>query len=458
MILLLILACGGNDHMKPPPDPTPKTEVAEFREALKKAGFTVQDGKVREVEVADCCNWESCYLFNPDNRYLTWEVPRAPGQEVANPGEDANQLAGVFRMREDEAFIAIGRTPPKARYFSYRTYLHDAYVPQTGERETKFGSFGDSLNHLVAKTGSDGPFDTDIIVASVANQTTRDAVRAAADEAGLGGMLNFDVIRGNVDFGLHNEADTIRMQHRISVFEDEAAGEAWVADPGFTILRVTPDTEAAPAPIEVPLRPHGTGTDESAWAAALEELDAAIIAAYPDWIPHRLGLVIAENDQIDCPTGCNRDTYMAISAHFLEPAQGDSFTIGFGVNHERTGKAVYSNVALYGAEHGVGIGSLHSGEMPGSAARYLPGHPQVDDLYTFKVDRTCNGEPYCQEIPTECPGFPVWELGAIAFRAYVEEATQNGPDPAELLIDRVIWFTRPPPSTDTAVTTDTSTP
>jgi hypothetical protein len=81
--------------------------------------------------------------------------------------------------------------------------------------------------------------------------------------------------------------------------------------------------------------------------------------------------------------------------------------------------------------------------MPGSAARYLD-HPQVDDLYAYRVARSCpEGEP-CIEVPLACPGFGSLTEGSLAFRAYTEPATAAGPLSSELLVDRAILFTRPP--------------
>ena len=449
-VLLTLLACGSADDGAPKlddlvQDPATLTEMSRFRVELEAAGFLVQDGKFRELPTEECCSWQSCYLFNPDNRYATWNVPRGPGQTVANPFEDEDGTSGVFRMRRDEAVIAIGKTPPKAKYFSYRSYLHDTWNPVKKEREPLFASFGDSLNHLVAKLGDNPPFETDVVVATVADQGTMNAISEAAEVAGLGHLLNFDVIHGDLPvFGLQNEADTFRMQHRISIFEDEAAGDAWMADPGFTVWRVTPRVEERGEPIAAPeLRSQGTGTNEEPWRDAMNELDQAIRDTYPGWEVHRLQMYVADYGDKECPMGCNRDTYISTSGHFYDPANSQSFVVAYGVNHERTGKSVYSNVALYGVEHAVGIDSIHSGEMMGSANAYLPGHPQVDDLFAVKIDRFCDGEPWCMEIPTTCPGFGMLEAGAVGFRAYVEGATASGPSVDELVLDRAIWFTRP---------------
>ena len=82
--------------------------------------------------------------------------------------------------------------------------------------------------------------------------------------------------------------------------------------------------------------------------------------------------------------------------------------------------------------------------MPGSARPYLPDHPQVDDLYVWKVARTCElDDPYCIEVPYECPGIPSRTQGSIAFRAYTEAETGTGPLTSELVVDRAILFTRP---------------
>ena len=207
--------------------------------------------------------------------------------------------------------------------------------------------------------------------------------------------------------------------------------------------RLTPTEPLAEAwlPAEA-LRPRGNGVTEDAWAESLDALDASIRETHSDYVAHELPVITTSTGD-DCPPGCNRDTYFAVTVHFLLPVWADAFIMVHGVNHAHTGKSVYSNFSVVGVEHLSAFGAVNSQQMPGSAQPYLPADPLVDDLYAYRIARDCLGEAYCIEIPDECPGF--WSLGqgSVAFRAYTEAETGTGPLTSELLIDRAILFTRP---------------
>lgn len=426
-------------------DPPVTTAYPALRAELEAAGFLVADGDAAELATDDCCAWDSCYLFNPDNSYLGWYVPRGPGQLAANPAEREDGRSLVWRLRPDEAIIAVGRTPPPAAYFSYRSYLHDRWYPDLGKRDWLFFNLGDSLNQFVMGTREGTPFDAEFMLITTADAGTDAAIRAAAERAGLpAAMINTDAIAGDdLRMGLEPEADTFRLQARMALFDDLATGQAYVDDPPITVFRVTPATEQPHVQIvPPPLRPRGSGTDESAWAGSLDALDAAIRAAYPDYTATVLPSIVPTADDDECPPGCNRDTFFGVTLHYFLPEWADAFVVVFGVNHERTGKSVYSNFSVVDAEHLSAIEGLTSREMPGTARVYVD-DPLVDDLYAYTVARTCADDTGCVEVPLECPGFPSVGQGSFAFRAYTEASTGTGPLVSELLVDRAILFTRP---------------
>jgi hypothetical protein len=431
----------------PVPEPTGTTEawMERFQAELLADGLLLAEGKASELDPSECCSWESCYLFNPDNEYHSWWVPPSPSQTVPDPiVEDGLSLA--WRLRPDEAIVAVGRTPPQASYFSYRTYLHDRYDPVTGLREQLFFNLGDSLNNFVMGTGEGGPFDADFVLVTTADAATDALIRAAAARAGLpDSMISTEAVAGTpMTLGVGEEADTFRMQHRIALFDDLTLGEAYMQAPPVTVWRVSPATEQPHVPIATPpLRPRGAGTNEDAWAEAYDALEQAILAAHADYTAHPLPTIASPTGE-DCPPGCNRDTFFGVSLHFILPTWGDGFLVAYGVNHERTGKSVYSNFAVVSAEQHSAVEGANSREMPGSARVYLPDHPLADDLYAYRIARTCDlADEYCVEVPLVCPGFSSLAEGGMAFRAYTEPSTGTGPDTAELLVDKTILFSRP---------------
>jgi hypothetical protein len=158
-----------------------------------------------------------------------------------------------------------------------------------------------------------------------------------------------------------------------------------------------------------------------------------------------LPAIVPTADAEECPPGCNRDTFFGVTVHYLLPEWADAFLVVLGVNHERTGKSVYSNFSVVDAEHLSALEGLHSREMPGTARVYLD-HPQVDDLYAATVARSCADAlagASCVEVPLACPGFGSLGQGSLAFRAYTEASTGTGPLVSELLVDRAYLFTRP---------------
>ena len=118
------------------------------------------------------------------------------------------------------------------------------------------------------------------------------------------------------------------------------------------------------------------------------------------------------------------------------------FVVAFGVNHARTGKATYSNLAVSQLDGLMGVGAVDSDQMVGSARHYLPDHPQADDLFAWVVARDCSQrpEPHCLEVPYDCPGVPAGELMMLTFRAYLELATGAAPHEDEMLRARAVHY------------------
>ena len=143
--------------------------------------------------------------------------------------------------------------------------------------------------------------------------------------------------------------------------------------------------------------------------------------------------------------GPSRDTvYLRTIPEFrLGPSD---FVIVYGVNHEATGKATYSNASvyaghdIYGQDLLLGLVSEQSGNFRGSARDYLANAP--DTLYAWKFARDCHEEAHCTPITTTCARLDLnnppdmW----MGFRAYLEPSTAVGPAFTEIVYDRAIVF------------------
>ncbi len=473
--LALLAACSGPE---PEPTPTPTaaatgetgTTPASFEALAEGAGFAVQPGEFTFLDPQDCCApCGNCLWNNPSTPYGSYRLPRAPDQVINDPAPNA--AGPTFWLRHDEAVVFLGRTPPPAAYFSWRSYLSERVVQagdpippridpecsdrvDVGDRALVIGSLGPSLNHLVVGERLGDPFDRPFAVVTTADAAVEDEVTSLLVASGWDpAHVFYDRIpAGDPDLGVTTgfsaQADTFQVAVRIAVYEDEAAGAAYEADPG-AVWRLTPTVERAPERLHPrpALPPIGAGTTEAAWEGAVDELASALVAAWPD-----LRAIEETSTAWDYPTfecvdalycsGEIRDRYYANVPRFWLLDDG-SFAVAFGVNHQRTGKASYANLAVDTVENLIGVDSVNSPELVGSARAWLPDHPQVDDLYAWIVTRDCAphaGKP-CLEVGTDCPtGVPLDQPMLLSFRAYLEPATGSKPLASELLPDRVTLF------------------
>ncbi len=425
--------------------------------ALGAAGFGVAPGHFDFIDMSQCCSQPTCFGNNPSSPYAGFYLPAAPGQTTPNPGTGSDGTSVVWRLREDEAIVYAGKTPPAASYFGFTPYLFTR--DSNGKSDLLYASVGDTLNDLVISTsgtpnGAPGDaFAKDTVIVAAANATVEQRVRDALGRAGYDASIVNTIVlpEATLHLGLDDTADTLQVLERVALFADEAAGKAYVASPGGTVLRLTPTTPVAPNPLaSPPPRPRGTKTTEASLQTSLTALRQAILARYAgltatdlnvsERTPYQSGqfgpYCIAQS--VNC-NGDNRDTIYPVSDPFYL-AQATSFVVMFGVNHAASGKATYSSFSVYDAKREMGVAAVDSRSMKGSASAYVPNDPNVDLLYAWKIARSCQNEPSCLEIPTGCPGIAQTDPAFLAARAYLEPPTKTGPDPAEVLMDGAIQF------------------
>lgn len=440
-VWVVLLSCR---EAEPPPE-QPQRALPTLTAALEGHDLIVSPGSYAYFDYLDCCERpELCLLNNPSSAYGYVTLGPAPGQ-TAEDLEDGRW----FHLRRDEAVIVAGQGPPVARYFSFRSYL--ALRPTSEGNPLVLGSLGRSTSHLTMAEQRSSPIwgEPMAFVVSASAEAEALAVQGLLDAGFRRSDIYLDRIPEEiVRLGLDREADLFSVTARLAVFADPDAGASHLADPEAVALRVTPRD-----PID-PLTPHpieelpaaGSGTDESAWASALDELEAALRARFagrPALMGLSEGLAVNSLDCIASMScgGDSTDRYYAYLPPSVLLPGGDVFAVVFGVNHQRTGKASYANFSVDTDLHLLGIGAIDSDAMVGSASPYLPDHPQRYDLYAAIVSRDCSlHEGLCLEIPSTCPGVPEEEPLTISFRAYLEPSTGAAPLEEELLPDRVLWF------------------
>ncbi len=463
--------------------------VTAFKQDLEKDGFTVQQGEVGVFDLIKLYNLgvlPSAYANNPTTRYLAYFVPPAPGHKVNELGHKIAKLLGksgnataYYPLSPDEAVIFVGRTPPECRFFNFDADL--MFRTYGNETQWIFSNIGDPLNLDVIKTagtpnGSTGsPFNQTTMIVTTADKGIDQRIRAAAQSSGYSdGIINTVVLPSSMlHMGLQNSSDTFSMYIRPALFEDKQAGNDYLNNTPATILRVTPNESTKLDPYNVPeRRVRGTGKTEFDHMDDLAELREAILKKYSNSNPTELPTSLWILDGIDGlqkginSLGPNNDAiylwtanqtvnsptppFPNISLYYpfvRHPAinlgnDTNEFIIVYGVNHVATGKATYSNFALYGADGWNGVGSVNDPDLNGTAEEYLPDNPNAKDLYVYKIARHANGDTHCFEVPTGPGGYGIGlnQSLFIGWRLYHEKATKTGPSFSEIIYDRAIKF------------------
>ncbi|WP_424759196.1 hypothetical protein [Methanothrix sp.] len=466
-------------------------DVNAFREALEKDGFTVQEGRIGYLDLIKLCDLgvlPAAYGNNPSTKYLTYFVPPAPGHDVPELFSRITEALGMsqgasafWNLGPDEAIVFVGRTPPECRYFSFDHYL----LSRTYGNETRwiFAPLGDTVNNLVINTegtpsGAAGnPFNQTTMIVATADRGIDQRIRAAAVSAGYSvDTFNTQVFPSSMlNMGVEDSSDTFIMLIRPALYKDPQAGEDYLNNAPAKVFRITPKESAELDPYDYPeLRVRGTGTTEFDLVDDLEELRIAIMTRYSglnatelptsiaaqsgsDAIQRGIDALGPDNDccylwsasqTVSSPTPPFPD--LSLYYDFLrDPAitlsnDTNEFIIVYGVNHVATGKATYSNFAIYGADIFNGLKAITDEEFNGTAEEYLPNNPNAKYLYVYKLARNCNGDPHCYEVPYGIgaygiePDQPLF----IAWRSYLEEATKTGPSYSEIVYDRAIKFSQ----------------
>lgn len=430
---------------------------------LARAGFRITEGNPVQVDIEDLF----CRGLLPSGYGNNVTTPYITLRQDPLPGTAPTTFPWTYRLRQDEAIVLLGRTPPKSAYFSLQTFAALRRFEDKGYTGRIFALFGDATNHLTINTqGENAPFDAFFVLISTGNKSTAEKVRQALLDAGYGaGTVNVEAIPDElVRFGQDEHADQFSFLYRIALVENpDEERRYYETMGGMKLFRLTPESEQPSAPFPVAtLRPRGTGSTELHLLSSVKKLEDALLEAYPGFQAEKLptGLFVQEGynpilQNIDALGATNDTTYLMTPPFSME--EGD-FVIAYGVQHPAAGKAIYNSVIAYGwtiledlpddprfegLREMLGVAAIDSpDEFAGSARRFLPGYPQADMLYAVKIARSAPGQEADMLIPPpSCGRLTLREL-ALAFRAYCEPATKTGPSYAEILFDRAILFRR----------------
>jgi hypothetical protein len=471
-------------------------KVDAFAKTLQQAGFSLTEGQFTYWDMTQAaCEGQAPQAGNNPwpNVYLSLQLPPHPGVEPPLP------IDRFWQLGEDEAIVLVGQTPPGVSFFSYQTFT--VMVP--GIQQRMMVAVGDAINMRTINTIGPDKYNRPIVYIITGNRETERRVRAAALKAGYpASIINVETISPIIaPLGIGAEGSWFVLANRLAVTLDPTAVENYARNPPYEAFRVTPDRPLKDDPEPVPvLRVRGTGYTEMPLYPSLKNLRQAILDTYSGMPAKELDTkvvqqtalpdnheIITEKPYVALqrgidPWGISRDNANVNSyPSFRLRDEVDEFVIVYGANHQTTGKATYASFSVYVDQErwfGLPNSTVTSnnydpdGQPGDSARRFLcPDDPSkcpddVQYLYAWKVARHCNGEDFCMELkaefvdidgqPYECnlydwynfeEGQPVigpFDLDAgdifVNWRAYVEPATNVGPDDNELLYDRAIYF------------------
>jgi hypothetical protein len=479
--------------------------ITDFISALNRRGFIVQEGKLSYVDILKLCSEgkvDSCLGNNVGAPYAACMIPPAPNQAPSegqeppigyNPDSPNNYPANInyiapginYKLRPDEAIVLIGRTPPPALYYCFRSYVsfvenkpekdYSEYITTgndyTGYYHMIFASLGDQLNNYNLWTdntpkGAPGkPYNSSTIIINTAdrniNKQMRDALTAAGYSPDI--MNNDNIPMELVNIGLEKGKDTFIYMMRFALWANHDIGNHYISniDKYFKVFRITPKkplTNVNPWPVPT-LKIRETGITEYQVVPNsrrdLDHLRKEIIKKYgtSDYEPVDLDLTLGIPDNFNAILrdfnvyGDNRDAVYFKTEDF-KLTSDDDFVIVYGINHERTEKAIYSNASFYGVKLFNGVaGAFSTVQFPDTAFEFFPeGYEDAGYYYVYKMARKADEDnvvviPYSTGNPFgKAYGVDNNQDCRIVFRVYLDQTAMVGPYVFDIIWDQAILF------------------
>ena len=432
----------------------PASDVAS---AFQDAGFEVRMGEANKQFPIEYCLAE----YTPDANGNNVGVPYFGIQMPPPPGQDSLfSIPLMYNVRVDEAVILIGKTPPKCKYFSYRSYLYNRYYdfPPPPRRRKINASLGEttSLYRMRPSLPLDSMFSRNFAIIMSADSIIAAEAKAiilAATTSIDPADIHYDILPSGDLFrcGKDFDADWTNILHRVSLFEDTVAGNNYMDNPPLEVLQVTRSFPAFAGLWSIhPFMPRTSGMTEYEHFHDMELLELGIYEAYKHnyefiWLsstPFNIEAYTAIQQGLNA-YGDNHDCLYVRTNDFL--LGENDIALAYGVDHTQTGQAVYDNVIIYGSKYFDGFGGLTNEMMAESARQFFPDSlaSVADNFYAYCFARhPVPGNPYVFIVPTDThntlSGINVEDSAFLCTRLYVNSVTKIGPDPLEVIIDRFI--------------------
>ena len=483
--------------------------LLSFITRLETRGFTVQTGELKYFDILKLCSEgviDNCVAQNAKAAYGACILPPAPNQEQITkhhhhqdyqylypPNIDYVAPGYTYKLRSDEAVVFIGKTPPPAKYFAFRSYLGfvrnlkgkdysnaiaagefgtvTAGDEKTGQYHMVGADLGDQLNNLNIWTehtpnGLPGyPFKSSSIIISTADQQINYIIREALNASGYSSkMMNNDNIPAElVNMGLEKGKDTFMFVMRVAIWENEEEGEKYLNNLSkyWHVLRITPNRpidNKYPWPIPHLKFQETCPTEFNILPNARNELNylrREIIKRYEDEYDYvelstyRWETAGYEAIVQDINVVLNNRDALFLRTNSFQLTSDDDFVIMYGVNHVHTGKALYFSSIFYGQELLNGVTGITSEQCKDSVEKFMP--QKFDNskfYYVNKLARKGDGDcvgiiPYSTGNPQgKAFGVDNYEEAFVGFRIYVDRKTLVGPSPFDVIWDKAIVFTK----------------
>ena len=429
----------------------PAREVAL---ALADSGFTVQQAAINKLNPVELCLARYTPNANGNNAafpYLGIQIPPAPGRD------SIYYIPITFTLEEDEAVVMVGKTPPECLYFSYRSYLMNRLYtfPAPVSRTKINASLGDaqSLYRMRPDLPVDSMFRRKFALIMTADSLVamriKKAILVATPEIAEKDIVLDIVPYGIFRFGNRPAGDWASFLHRASLFKNPRDEESYMLNPSLEIMRVTPLQSSPRVFFKTPsYLSRRSGINEFGLIPDLELLEKGIYNAWHQthtitWL-QPIPWVIEGYTAIQQGADALGDVHDALYISTPDFILGkDDKALVYGVNHTKTGQAVYTNVTIYGSKYLNGLGGMTIFEMKGSARPYMADTVRADRFFTYTLARhPIPGNPFVYVVPADTNknlgGINPGDSAFIGFRLYVNSVTKIGPDPMEVILDRAI--------------------
>ncbi|MCB2324041.1 hypothetical protein LGL55_25040 [Clostridium tagluense] len=479
--------------------------IKDFISTLEERDFIVQEGKLKYVDILKLVSEgiiDTGFANNAGAPYASYLLPPAPNQDPSpaqkppkgyNPQGTNNYPANIeytapgldYKLRADEAIVLIGKTPPPAYNFSYRSYL--GFVENepskdysdtitAGNSSTGFyhnigASMGDQINNHNIWTdntpyGNPGnPFNSSTIIITTADRGINTQMHGALVNSGFNpGIINDDNIPMTLtNIGLEKGKDTFSFIMRAAIWLDYDAGWDYInnLENYVKVLRITPKTTYPylnPWPIPT-LKTHETGTTEFQVVPyarnELNYLRNEIIKKYqneeyePVDLDSKLWILDGyEGILQDFPVYYDNRDGLYIRPDNFKLKTDEDFVILYGVDHVQTGFATFFNISFYGEEYWNGVvGANTTDELKYPATEYFPkDYKNSKYYYAVKMARkTEEGNEFIIPYSTGNPkgsayGVDNNEDAYVGFRIYANPETNVAPAIFDTIWSRAILF------------------